>query len=103
MNVHESFDSKGYIQLIKKQFEENLNKTGVFKSFYWLMPVGKFIEKYGLDNFDESIRAIAKVTKRNTGEYAIRPFIRKYPKKTIKVMKGLAKSENFHLRRLSSE
>ncbi len=83
--------------------EENPNETGMFKEFYWIMPVGKFVEKYGLDNFDISIKAIAEITKRNTGEYAIRPFIRKYPEKTVKIMLEWSKSDNFHLRRLASE
>lgn len=82
---------------------ENPNETGMFTNYYWLLPVAKFIEKYGLNNFTESIAAIEEITKRNTGEYAIRPFIRKYPKETMKQMKTWARSENFHLRRLSSE
>ncbi len=73
------------------------------KEFYWIMPIGKFVEKYGLDNFDISIKAIEEITKRNTGEYAIRPFIRKYPEKTVKIMSEWSKSDNFHLCRLASE
>lgn len=83
--------------------EENPNETGMFTTYYWIMPIGKFVEKYGLDNFDISIKAIEEITKRNTGEYAIRPFIRKYPQKTIKIMQKWSKSKNFHLRRLASE
>jgi 3-methyladenine DNA glycosylase AlkC len=82
---------------------ENKEETGMFTNFYWLMPVGKFVEKYGLDNFTESIKAIAEITKRNTGEYAIRPYARKYPVKTLTVCSKWAKSKNFHLRRLASE
>ncbi len=83
--------------------EENPNETGMFTDFYWVMPIGKFVEKYGLDDFDVSIKAIEEITKRNTGEYAIRPYIRKYPQKTIKIMQKWSKSKNFHLRRLASE
>ena len=82
---------------------ENEEETGMFTNFYWLMPVGKFVEKYGLDNFAESIKAIEEITKRNTGEYAIRPFARKYPIETLAVCVKWAKSKNFHLRRLASE
>lgn len=28
---------------------ENPNETGMFTDYYWLLPVAKFIEKYGLD------------------------------------------------------
>lgn len=83
--------------------KENPKETGMFKDYYWLMPVGKFIEKYGLENYDLSINAIQELTKRNTGEYAIRPYIRRYPEQTLKQMKAWAKSDNFHLRRLASE
>jgi 3-methyladenine DNA glycosylase AlkC len=89
--------------LINIMGDENPKETGMFTDFYWLMPVGKFIEKYGLEHFDTSMKAIEELTKRNTGEYAIRPYIRKYPTETIKQMKTWAKSENFHLRRLASE
>jgi 3-methyladenine DNA glycosylase AlkC len=89
--------------LVKILGPENEEETGMFTNFYWIMPIGKFVEKYGLDNYPESIKAIEEITKRNTGEYAIRPFARKYPAKTIQVCKKWAKSKNFHLRRLASE
>jgi 3-methyladenine DNA glycosylase AlkC len=82
---------------------ENENETGMFTNFYWLMPVGKFVEKYGIDDFEISIKAIEEITKRNTGEYAIRPYIRKYPKECLLVLQKWAKSKHFHLRRLASE
>ncbi|MBC7950089.1 MAG: DNA alkylation repair protein [Chitinophagaceae bacterium] len=83
--------------------EENPKETGMFTHYYWLMPVGKFISSYGLEHFALSIKGIEEITKRNTGEYAIRPFINKYPVATLKVMTKWAKSPNFHLRRLASE
>ena len=83
--------------------EENKKETGMFTDYYWVLPIGKYIEKYGLDYLDISISAIEEITKRNTGEYAIRPFIRKYPKELLVIMTKWAQSENFHLRRLASE
>jgi 3-methyladenine DNA glycosylase AlkC len=82
---------------------ENQQETGMFTNFYWLMPVGKFIEKYGLNHYDISVKAISELTKRNTGEYAIRPYVTAYPKECLKQMKTWACAENFHLRRLASE
>lgn len=97
-------DYKKAISILTKIMgKENPNETGMFKEFYWLMPVGKFIEKYGLKDYDASINAIQELTKRNTGEYAIRPFIKQYPTQTLKQMKRWAKSDNFHLRRLACE
>jgi len=89
--------------LLKILGPENKNETGMFKEYYWLMPVAFFIEKYGLDDFETSINAISEITKRNTGEYAIRPFIRKYPKETLRIMKKWSKDKNVHMRRLASE
>lgn len=89
--------------LVKILGDENPNETGMFTHFYWVMPIGKYIEKYGLDDYDVSMKAIEEVTKRNTGEYAVRSFIRKYPEKTIKRMTKWSRSKNFHLRRLASE
>jgi len=82
---------------------QNPNEVGMFTNYYWIMPIGKFVEKYGLEDYDISIKAIEEITKRNTGEYAIRPFIRKYPEKTLKILQQWSKSKNFHLRRLASE
>ncbi len=89
--------------LLKILGPENKNETGMFKEGYWLMPVAYFIEKYGTEDFDTSVKAIEEVTKRHTGEYAVRPFIRKYPKKMLKQMKKWSKDKNFHIRRLASE
>ncbi len=82
---------------------ENEKETGMFTTGYWLWPIGKFIELYGTDYFDESMNAIYELTKRHTGEYAVRPFINKYPEKSIKVIKKWTTDKNFHVRRLASE
>lgn len=83
--------------------EENPNQTGMFKEYYWILPIGKFVEKYGIDHFQLSMEALAEITKRNTGEYAVRSYIRKYPQPSLKMMRSWAQSDNFHLRRLASE
>ena len=84
---------------------ENKKETGMFTKGYWLMPLAFYIEKYGTDaeNFDVSMEAIEAITKRNTGEYAIRPFLVRYPERTIRVMQKWSTSPHFHVRRLSSE
>lgn len=82
---------------------ENEGETGMFTEGYWLMPVAKYVEKYGLDHFSESIAAIEEITKRHTGEYCIRPFLEIYPEKTLAIMKKWSLDPNFHVRRLASE
>lgn len=82
---------------------ENEEETGMFKKFYWIMPIAKYVEKYGLDNFEISMDMILEITKRNTSEYTIRPFLEKYTKQTLAYMVEWSKNENKHARRLASE
>lgn len=89
--------------LIKVLGPENDEETGMFKEYYWIMPIAKFVEKYGLDHFHISMQAIEEITKRNTGEYAIRTFIEKYPDQSMNKMLDWSKNSNKHVRRLSSE
>jgi 3-methyladenine DNA glycosylase AlkC len=49
------------------------------------------------------MNAVEEITKRNTGEYAVRPFIRLYPERALARITDWAHSPNFHLRRLASE
>ena len=82
---------------------ENQKETGMFTDGYWIMPIAKYVENYGMDYFSRSMQAIEEITKRHTGEYCIRPFIKKYPNETLKIMESWSHDENVHLRRLSSE
>ena len=104
--LHQGFNltyEKTITILLKILGPENEEETGMFKEFYWVMPIAKYIEKYGLDDFKLSMKAIEEITKRNTGEYTIRPFIEKYPAKTLKVLLKWSKDKNKHVRRLASE
>ena len=82
---------------------ENEKETGMFKEYYWIMPIAQYVESYGLDHFEVSMQAIQEITKRNTGEYAIRPYLKKYPERTLKILQKWAKHPNKHVRRLASE
>ena len=65
---------------------ENKEEVGMFANYYWVMPIAKFVEKYGLGEVEISLEAIGEITKRNTGEYAIRPFLIQYESITLKKM-----------------
>lgn len=62
-----------------------------------------FVEIYGFNNFRASMEALEEFTTKSSSEFAIRPFLVRYPEKTLKQMKKWSKSRNEHLRRLSSE
>ena len=62
-----------------------------------------FVELYGLDHFEISMKALACFTINSTSEFAIRQFIINYPTQTITQMKLWATNENDQIRRLASE
>lgn len=104
--LHNSFEQDynlGLPQLINILGPENSNETGMFTEYYWVMPIAKYVEKYGLNDFEKSMNALEEITKRNTSEYAIRPYILHHFDKTLKQMVKWSKHSNFHIRRLASE
>lgn len=104
LNKALEFDYKTQIKILTSILgDENKSQTGMFKHYYWILPIGKFVELYGLDELETSTKAIEEITKRSTGEFAVREFIQRYPQEMLQTMKIWAKSENFHLRRLASE
>ena len=62
-----------------------------------------FVEKFGLMDAETSFTAMELFTQLSTAEFAIRPFIKKYPEKTLKQLLEWSLHENYHLRRLASE
>lgn len=68
-----------------------------------LWPTTEFIQLYGLENFESSFVAMQELTVKFTSEFAVRPFIEKYPQCTMQALLKVAQSENIHLRRWASE
>jgi 3-methyladenine DNA glycosylase AlkC len=82
---------------------ENDGDFGTFNDFFWTWPISSVVEQFGQEQKKESLELIYNITKRGTGEFAIRQFIKEDPKAMLKVMKRWSKDKNFHVRRLSSE
>ncbi|MES2676957.1 MAG: DNA alkylation repair protein [Pseudomonadota bacterium] len=62
-----------------------------------------YVETFGLEDFSTSINALEFFTEFGSAEFAIRHFLVKYEKPTLKQMLLWAKSKNHHIRRLASE
>ncbi|MBU0984763.1 MAG: DNA alkylation repair protein [candidate division Zixibacteria bacterium] len=62
-----------------------------------------YIEFFGLEHLDDSVRALKELTKHGTGEFAIRPFIIKYPDRMLPILHQWAQDKNEHVRRLAAE
>lgn len=82
---------------------ELLGNSGAFSEGWWLWPIGKYVEIYGVRYFDESTAFSKELTKRFTGEYCMRPVIINYPVRSIELLKEWSLDENERVRRLSSE
>lgn len=73
-------------------------KAGIESMFF-----PDYIEVFGIDHFDRSMQAMEKITQYFSCEFAIRPFILKYPEKAIAFMREWSRHPNPNVRRLSSE
>ena len=89
--------------LLKILGPENESDQGMFTEGYFLMPVANFVEIYGLEHFRTSMDALYEITKRHTAEYAIRPYLYRYPEACVETLKAWSYNPNFHVRRLVSE
>ncbi len=62
-----------------------------------------YIESYGQDDFEHSVKAFEQITQFVSCEFAVRPFILKYGQKMIGQMTLWSEHENYKVRRLASE
>ncbi len=62
-----------------------------------------FVEAYGLDDWETSIPALEQFTQQSSAEFAVRPFILKYPERMMAQMLAWAKHDSEQVRRLASE
>jgi len=62
-----------------------------------------FVEQYGMRDFKTSMMALEKLTAGSSSEFAIRPFIIKYPTNATATLKKWTRSKSEDVRRLASE
>ena len=94
-----------YAEAIKiiLQLTANLKKDlkGEMSFEYMFLP--DFIEQFGLDDLRESSDAMEEITQLASAEFAVRPFLIKYPNKMLEQMMKWSKNKNAMVRRLASE
>lgn len=76
---------------------------GMFNLGWWLWPIGRYVERCGNENWELSLSFLKELTKRFTGEYAIRPLLKEHPGEVMDELIRWTKDENVHVRRLASE
>jgi 3-methyladenine DNA glycosylase AlkC len=68
-----------------------------------LWPYTEFIQTYGLDHPDFSFQALKELTPLFTSEFAVRPFLTKYPQEGLNYLLLCAQDKDVHVRRWASE
>lgn len=87
---------RGYCNYLKCNLVDEFTRFSV-----WV--ASQIVEKYGVDYFESSMDAIQQITNLFTGEFAIRPFLIRYPEKTFKVLDQWVNNNSSDVRRLVSE
>ena len=85
-------------QLIRRLREEGIKESSLE---YMFLP--DYIETYGLDDFENSVKAMEVITQFTSCEFAVRPFLLKYGYRMMEQMVGWSLHENHKVRRLASE
>ena len=91
-----------YVESTQPDFSKiDDTKFGLMLEYGWILD--NYVEQYGLDDYETSIKAIEKITQFTSCEFAVRPFIVKYPDKMMKQMLAWSKHKHWGVRRLASE
>ncbi|MCL4068240.1 DNA alkylation repair protein [Pseudomonas sp. GX19020] len=65
--------------------------------------ISEFVARYGTDDFELSLSALADLTRYGSAEFAIRPFLNIDPARTLAAMLEWSGHADYHVRRLASE
>ncbi len=75
-----------------------------FGEFIWVVP-GEYAARHGctVEQIDRALAFLDQCTRRFSAENAIRPFLSRFPDRTLEFVRRAAASDNYHVRRLASE
>jgi 3-methyladenine DNA glycosylase AlkC len=85
-------------EIILKLQQKNFTGTSVEFMFF-----PDYVETFGIEHYDASIRSIEFITQFISCEFAVRPFLIKYGDKMLMQMYEWSMHENHKVRRLASE
>jgi 3-methyladenine DNA glycosylase AlkC len=87
----------------KKSLDLLMQVAPEFKSHFTSFVFPDFVGQFGHDDVKSSLEALKYLTQFGTSEFAIREFLKRDLKGTLKVMNKWAEDKNYHVRRLASE
>lgn len=82
---------------------ETEGSLGMFTSGWWLWPIGRYVELHGAQDYDRSLTFCRELTKRYTGEFAMRTLLVARPQETMNHMVAWSTDPHPRIRRLASE
>lgn len=105
MECMKQFLSQDYPKAIQQILEliDLLEAKKEESQAYWYIFLAEYVQKNGLAHWKVSMQAMERITQFVSCEFAIRPFIQKYPGKTMDQLLIWTKHDNEHVRRLASE
>lgn len=68
-----------------------------------LWPYSDFVQTYGLDECELSLEALKELTPRFSSEFAVRPYLIRYPDQTLRYLELCAHDSSVDVRRWASE
>lgn len=86
-----------------KRIIDELRGQGIKERSVEYMCLPDYIETYGLEDYDSAVDGFEYVTQYTSCEFAVRPFIIRYPTKMLAQMLAWTAHESRHVRRLASE
>jgi 3-methyladenine DNA glycosylase AlkC len=90
-------DYRAALEILRQAVE-----VGPLEGFVSLVPA-EFVSLYGLDDLGSSVAALEQFTQVGSAEFAVRPFIVRYPEAMMEQMVEWAGHESEAVRRLASE
>ncbi|HNE28074.1 MAG TPA: hypothetical protein PLW66_02850 [Saprospiraceae bacterium] len=90
------------LALLVKTTQNKIDREGEQLNF-WYSFLPDFVETYGVEHPDESLPALETITRLSSAEFAIRPFLLRYPERLYAQMLVWSRHPSPMVRRLSSE
>ena len=87
--------------LVKTLAADENDSTGLRGFPVW--PLTEIVARRGLCHFDDAMAALSEMTSRFSAEFAIRPFLRTHPERTLAQLLTWCAHPDEHVRRLVSE
>lgn len=91
------------LRLLLKALPKGLQTTDELSLGWEYWALAQFVEDYGREHAEESLDALQEITQVYTAEFAIRPYVDRYPELAFAKVRSWLTSPNPHVRRLCSE